>query len=101
MILLLPVEDFVEAIRRLVKPTRNRKLIVEVLTGSLNFKMYLEELDVVITGLVPNPKAGQMQTNHCWRFVRRMESQPFLSEGGGAGVKNIGDTVTTFFCHTI
>ena len=63
-----------EAIKRLVVPTRNRKLIVEVLTGALNFKVYLEDLEVVVTGLVPNPRAGQMQTSHCWRFVRRMES---------------------------
>lgn len=69
------LEDFVEAIRRLVTPTRSRKLIVEVLSGSLNFKLYLEGLDVVITGLTPNPRGSQPQlhTNHCWRFVRRME----------------------------
>lgn len=65
-----------EAIKRLVTPSRGRKLIVEVLTGALNFKVYLENLDVVITGLTPNPRGAQpqMHTNHCWRFVRRMDS---------------------------
>ena len=69
-------QDFVEAIKRLVTPSRGRKLIVEVLTGALNFKVYLENLDVVITGLTPNPRGAQpqMHTNHCWRFVRRMDS---------------------------
>lgn len=67
-------EDFVNAIKKLVTPTRGRKLIVEVLTGALNFKVYLENLDVVVTGLTPNPRAYDFQTSHCWRFVRRMES---------------------------
>lgn len=63
-----------EAIKRMVTPTRGRKLIVELLTGSLSFKVYLENLDVVVTGLTPNPRGHQLHTSHCWRFVRRMES---------------------------
>lgn len=62
-----------QAIKERVTPTRGRKLVVEIITGSLNFKVYLENLDAVVTGLVRNPRAPPSETAcHCWRFVRRM-----------------------------
>ncbi|CAE7279118.1 unnamed protein product [Symbiodinium sp. KB8] len=44
-------EDYVDVIRETVKPTRGRELVVDVLTGVWDFKMYYQGLDVTIAGL--------------------------------------------------
>ena len=67
------VQDFVENIRKTMVPSRGRQLVCEVLTSSLSFKAFVDKFDVVVSGLVPNPRGSNPQphTNHCWRFVRR------------------------------
>ena len=63
------LQDYVDVIRKTVKPTRGRELVVDVLTGVWDFKMYYMGLDVAITGLVSGPR--HLQTIHSWRIVRR------------------------------
>ena len=77
-------------------------MLVQVQAGSHDFKIFLNELKVTVSGLVPNPRAAldcQTQTCHCWRFVRRAESLSFEQSCGSfafglefmrwAGVSNL------------
>ena len=47
----------------MMAPARGRLLIVEINEGSFDFTMYLSELGVTVSGLVPNPRAKVPQLN--------------------------------------
>ena len=76
--LLCPAQDFVELILASVVPTQGREIVCEVLVGSLDFRVYIDQLEVTVAGLTPNPGRSAFHVNHCWRFVKR-EARCFAS----------------------
>ena len=66
-------QDFVQVIKQTVRPSRGRELVVDVLMGAWDFKMYYHGLDLHIAGLVSGPR--HVQTIHSWRIVRRAAPQ--------------------------
>ncbi len=66
------LQDFGKSIAK-IKPPRNRESIVKILDGNWDFKAWVEQLPIRVSGLVPNPQAAddQMQVAHSWRFIRR------------------------------
>lgn len=49
----------------------------EQLVGSLDYKTWFDQLQLNISGLVPNARAtsgDETRVNHSWRFVRRSEA---------------------------
>jgi hypothetical protein len=70
-------QDFATVIVEKVMPARKRHLHVEILSGSFNFKGWVEQVPVNLSGLTPNVRArgeDESHVNHCWRFVRRCET---------------------------
>ena len=53
-------------------------MVLKVMKGSFDFKLYFSELGITVAGLTPNPKAHALHTTHCWRFVRRAETRSAL-----------------------
>ena len=70
-------QDFLKILDTQIKPSRGRVLKNDMLTGSLDFKTYYDQLGIQLSGLVPNARAktgDETRVNHSWRFVRRCES---------------------------
>lgn len=75
-------QDFLKILDAQIKPSRGRELKNDMLSGSLDFKTYYEQLGIQVSGLVPNARAktgDETRVNHSWRFVRRCESYLFLA----------------------
>ena len=72
----LGFQDFVQCVLEKVKPARGRQLAAELLQGSLNWKEYYEQYGLSVGGLVPNAHRPDDSVNHCWRFIRRSDTQP-------------------------
>ena len=56
-------------------PGRQRELRAEVLEGTHDWQKFYNQYAIGISGLVPNVKGHEPDVNHCWRFVRRDETQ--------------------------
>ena len=66
-------ENYLAVIRKNVAPVKGRELKVQVMTVAFNFKAWFHQTGVSISGLTPNPRAGQIEVIHCWRLVARKD----------------------------
>ncbi|CAK9020941.1 Uncharacterized protein SCF082_LOCUS41764 [Durusdinium trenchii] len=69
----LVLEDFLSILETKVMPSKGREMRCCILKGTLNYKAFFEQLDISISGLVPNAKGGEPDVNHSWRFIAREE----------------------------
>lgn len=75
----LLAKDFLEILNLKVTPVKGRQLQNAMLEGAFDYKSWLGQLGLSMTGLVPNARAvdkDETRVNHCWRFVRRCDSYP-------------------------
>ena len=65
--------DFVNVLRERVVPRKNRRLVVERLRSSLDWKQFFSVLPTNMSGHVQtkNMKANQVEACHVWRFICR------------------------------
>ena len=63
------MEEFRDWTLTHLKPARGRKLVVEILDGSMNFQEWQIPLNLNIAGLAAHKYA--MDTNHSWKLVQR------------------------------
>ena len=54
-------------------PARNREMVLEVLTGNWDFKEWLGNLGIQLSGLTPNPWSGELHV----MFLRLFRSTAF------------------------
>ncbi len=69
----LLTKDFLRILEAKVSPSKNRVLKCAILDGILDYKSYFEQLNLSMSGLVPNAKGGEHDVNHSWRFVTRAD----------------------------
>ena len=67
------LQDFLSILETKVMPSKGREMRCCILKGTLNYKAFFEQLDISISGLVPNAKGGEPDVNHSWRFIAREE----------------------------
>ena len=70
-------EDFLKILDTKVSPVKGREMINMMLPGTWNYKLWLDQLGVQISGLTPNARArngDELRVNHSWRFIRRSET---------------------------
>ncbi|CAL1166136.1 unnamed protein product [Cladocopium goreaui] len=69
-------EDFLKILDTKVSPVKGREMINMMLPGTWNYKLWLDQLGVQISGLTPNARArngDELRVNHSWRFIRRCD----------------------------
>ncbi|CAL1156826.1 unnamed protein product [Cladocopium goreaui] len=69
-------EDFLKILDTKVSPVKGRELKNGMLEGTWDYKTWVEQLGLQISGLVPNARAvggDEHRVNHSWRFIRRCE----------------------------
>ena len=70
-------KDFLKILDTKVSPVKGRELKNGMLEGTWDYKTWVEQLGLQISGLVPNARAvggDEHRVNHSWRFIRRCDT---------------------------
>ncbi|CAL1144838.1 unnamed protein product [Cladocopium goreaui] len=77
--------DFLKILDTKVSPVKGRELKNGMLEGTWDYKTWVEQLGLQISGLVPNARAvggDEHRVNHSWRFIRRCDLPKYDQKTG-------------------